>query len=237
MSKLDFKFLWPILSILATLLLLNAFVPLTTQAHPRIGITPTETPSSPTDTPPPLPPRETPTPLPPTDTPSPPDDGDDDDDDDNDIPPPPSITLEFVLNCNLICPPATGVTQISIPVQIVHADSGWTINTTLSNAGGTQLTVPQAGEWQIISTGPPQISDGTLIGDVPPSTLLGTVQTGSGLQLVNCPFSCAEAGLPPPERLPETGQQNTVSLLIILSGLGLIVLGISVIQRQRSRGQ
>lgn len=234
--------------------------------RPPLGLTPTPTvtvgPGQPTPTPrlptaTPIPPSPTPAPptatappatatsIPDTPTPiatsSPPNDDDDS----------PSHTSQVqLLNCDLVCNETPGLggslaamPSVMAPVQLVHAGSGYRIDSCLSDAGSTTINAPYSGRWDVYLTGTPYSGGaeglpdtntnlGNLAGQLP--IHLGQITIGDGsLQTLACPIQCVGIlqttnSLTTPKTLPTTGQGQPTSLWLngqplILGGLLMLV--------------
>jgi len=146
-----------------------------------------------------LPPRATPTSAPPAD-----DTGNDDNGDDSNNDRRRSADAEEILpvilsSCDLACT-VDRVVEVQADVQLIHLGSGWIAETTLSTARDTLVTVPYAGAWEVwlvrdaqlvtISTNQPNVKQPELLKPEDLPFLLGTIQTGLGVQTVPCPINC-----------------------------------------------
>ena len=192
----------------------------------------------------PLPPRDTPTPVPPSTQ----------GDDDKDSRPLEMISLRLD-GCDLTCNP-NPISEIQAKVQLIHEGSDWIAETRLSNTQSTQVEVPYPGTWKVWLISAPEL---TTSGEVPEGfvqtaelklpdsfpSLLGTVQTGSGTQVVDCPANCQpmavgeeETANDSPDDLPKTGDGEADAswvISIMVSLLLVIILGSSFFIQQRRR--
>jgi hypothetical protein len=212
-STLLIRSLVLLLSIVFIFVFIGLVRPITAQARPGFGLTPTPTSLPPTATP-----ISPPTPTPqPTQTPKEPDNDEPDDE----------VTIQF--SCNLTCSLDQPLAINEAHVRLVHDGSGWVAEGTVSTGQIARFRVPYPDQWQVY-----------LITEEEPPRLLGTVNANSGVQLVDCPGDCPEPPPALPETGTKDLTQFLDIVIIVLWGLilatgGLIVISIQDTFRPKGR--
>ncbi|HXV99396.1 MAG TPA: hypothetical protein VEC93_13315 [Anaerolineae bacterium] len=194
-----------LLSIVFIFVFMGLARPITTQASPGYGLTPTPTSLPPTATP-----VSPPTPTPqPTQTPKAPDDDEPDDE----------VTFQF--SCNLTCSLDQPLAVNEAHVRLIHDGSGWIAEGTVSTGQIAHFQVPYPDQWQVY-----------LITEEDPPHLLGTVNANSGTQFVDCPGDCPEPPPALPETGTKDPMRFLNMVIMVFWGLILVTGGLIVISIQ-----
>jgi len=184
-------------------------------------------------------------------------DGGNDSRDDGDDEIPPDYILVELDRCDLSCSvnyehkpagqaaPLSTPAEVRVRVQLIHQGSGWIAEGIISDVGGTRISVPYPGQWEIFMMSEPEFIGVTAF-DPTPLNLdqlrtdlsaapisLGMVEANTAEpQLVKCPITCVIDS--PPDYMPQTGGDQSTAILIIFTNVAfLLSIGLLMLHRKK----